>query len=164
MAADMGKGWQKPAHGTVTWVVAADGERAVFFHNDGMDQGLTPIPELIERHNLPDTHEMMSDRAGQRAGGPASAGSGATVPRNDPHEFAEKRFIEHLAKELDQAALAKRFDRLIIAAPPRALGNLRKALSKQTTQLIAAEYDKDFTKSTAPDLAEHVREHLLLQP
>jgi protein required for attachment to host cells len=146
MAADTGKGWQKPAHGTVTWVVAADGERALFFRNDGLDQELRPIPELIERHNVPDTHEMMSDRAG------------------DPHEFQEKRFIEHLARELDAAALARRFDRLIVAAPPRALGNLRKALSKQTTQLIAAEYDKDFTKSTAPDLAEHVKADLLLQP
>jgi protein required for attachment to host cells len=164
MAADTGKGWQKPAHGTVTWVVAADGERALFFRNDGLDQELRPIPELIERHNVPDTHEMMSDRAGQRGGGPGSAGSGATVPRNDPHEFQEKRFIEHLARELDAAALARRFDRLIVAAPPRALGNLRKALSKQTTQLIAAEYDKDFTKSTAPDLAEHVKADLLLQP
>jgi protein required for attachment to host cells len=158
--ADLGKAWQKPSHGTVTWVVAADGKRALFFRNDGADRSLQPIPELIERHDVPDTHEMVSDRAGQRSGGPGSAGSGATIPRNDPHEFEEKRFVEHLAKELDEAALAKRFDRLIIAAPPRALGNLRRALSKQTAELIAAEYDKDFTKSPAPDLAEHVKEHL----
>jgi protein required for attachment to host cells len=161
--ADLGKAWHKPSHGTVTWVVAADGERALFFHNDGMNQGLEPIPELIERHHIPDTHEMVSDRAGQRTGGPDSAGSGATVQRNDPHEFREKRFIEHLARELNEAALAKRFDRLIIAAPPRALGNLRKALSKQAAELVAAEYDKDFTKSPAPDLAEHVKEHLLAE-
>lgn len=159
--ADIGKGWQRPAHGTVTWVVAADGERALFFHNDGMDRHLEPIPELIERHYIPDTHDIVSDRAGRRAGGPGSGGSGATMPQNDPHEFAEKRFIEHLAKELNEAATGKRFDRLIIAAPPRALGNLRKALSKQATELIAGEYDKDFTKSTAPDLAEHVKAHLL---
>jgi protein required for attachment to host cells len=159
--AELGKGWQKPAHGTVTWVVAADGERAIFFRNDGIDRELQPIPELIERHSVPDTHEMVSDRAGRRAGGPGSGGSGATIPQNDPHEFEEKRFIAHLAEELDAAALAKRFDRLIIAAPPRALGNLRKALSKQAAGLIAAEYHKDFTKSTAPDLAEHVKEHLL---
>lgn len=158
--ADLGKDWAKPLHGTVTWVVAADGERALFFHNDGIGKGLQPIPELIERHSVPDTHEIMSDRAGNRSGGPGSAGSGATLPRNDPHEFAEKRFIEHLAKELNQAALAKKFDRLIVAAPPRALGNLRKALSKQAAALVVAEYDKDFTKSTAPNLAEHVKDHL----
>ena len=159
--ADLGKSWRKPAHGTLTWVVAADGERALFFRNEGIDRKLEPIPELIERHRLPDTHEMMSDRAGHRSGGPASAGSGATVPRNDPHEFAEKRFVERLARELNQAALAKQFDRLIIAAPPRALGNIRKALSKQAAERIAAEYDKDFTKSPAPDLAEHVKDHLV---
>ena len=109
MTTDTGRGWQKPAHGTVTWVVAADGERALFFHNDGMDQGLVPIPELIERHTVPDTHEMMSDKQGSMRGGLGTSGSGAMLPRNDPHELEEKRFIEHLAKELNEAALAKRF-------------------------------------------------------
>jgi protein required for attachment to host cells len=157
---ELGKSWRKPMQGTVTWVVAADGERAAFFHNDGVGKGLQPMPELNALREGADTHDMMSDKQGSMRGGPGSAGSGAMLPRNDPHEFEEKRFIQQLAHELDEAALAKRFDRLIIAAPPRALGNLRKAISKQTAARVIAEYDKDFTKSSAPDLAAHVKEHL----
>jgi protein required for attachment to host cells len=146
--------------GKITWIVAADGKRAVFFENHGVGKGVQPLDELNERHDVPRSHEIMSDRQGHMRGGPAAAGSGAMLPRNDPHEFEEKRFEEHVAQELDAAAQAKRFDRLIIAAPPRALGNIREALSKQTRALVIAEYDKDFTKSSIPDLAEHLKDHL----
>jgi protein required for attachment to host cells len=146
--------------GKITWVLVADGEKAAFFHNDGPGKGLQPIPELGEQRHGPDTHDMMSDKQGLARGGPGTSGTAALLPRNDPHELEEKRFVEHLAKELDQAAQAKRFDRLIIAAPPRALGNLRKALSPATAKLVTAEYSKDLTKSTPADIAHHLEDHL----
>ena len=147
-------------HKKITWILVADGERASFFHNDGPGKGLQPIFELGERRHGPDTHDMMSDKQGTMRGGPGSSGTATLLPRNDPHEHEEKRFVEHLAKELDQAAQAKRFDRLIIAAPPRALGNLRKALSPSTAKLVSAEYDKDLTRSTPADIAAHLEDHL----
>ena len=146
--------------GKITWIVAADGKRAVFYENHGVGKGVQPLSELNERHDVPRSHDMMSDRQGQTHGGPGTSGSGAMLARNDPHEFEEKRFEEHVAKELDAAAQAKRFDRLIIVAPPRALGNIRNALSKHTRDLVIAEYDKDLTKSSIPDLAEHLKDHL----
>jgi protein required for attachment to host cells len=146
--------------GKTTWIVAADGKRAVFFENHGVGKGLQPLTGLNERHDVPRSHDMMSDRQGATHGGPGTSGSGAMQARNDPHEFEEKRFEQHVAKELDAAAQAKRFDRLIIAAPPRALGNIRAALAKQTRDLVIAEYDKDLTKSSIPDLVEHLKDHL----
>jgi protein required for attachment to host cells len=147
-------------HGKITWILIADGGHAAFFHNDGPGKGLQPIFELGERRHGPDSHDMMSDKQGATRGGPGTSGTAALLPRNDPHELEEERFVEHLAKELDQAAQAKRFDRLIIAAPPRALGNLRKALSQATAKLVTAEYNKDLTHSTTADIADHLKDHL----
>jgi protein required for attachment to host cells len=147
-------------HGKITWILVADGERAAFFHNEGPGKGLQPISELGERRHGPDTHDMVSDKQGSMHGGPGTSGSAALLPRNDPHEAEEKRFVEHLAKELDQAAQAKRFDRLIIVAPPHALGNIRKALSAATAKLVTAEYHKDLTKNTSAEIAAHLEDHL----
>ncbi|HVZ00896.1 MAG TPA: host attachment protein [Dongiaceae bacterium] len=147
-------------HKKITWVLVADGARAAFFHNDGPGKGLEPIFELGEHRHGADTHEMMSDKQGSMRGGPGTSGSAALLPRHDPHEAEEKRFVEHLAKELDEAVKAKRFDRLIIAAPPRALGNIRKALSTATAKLVSAEYDKDLTRSSPADIAKHLEDHL----
>jgi len=144
----------------VTWVLLADGQNAAVYFNDGPGRGLIPIPELTARRDGPDSHEIVSDRAGHRFGGGAKAGSGATLPRNDPHEFEEKRFVEGAAEKVNRAALENRFDRLIVAAPPRALGQIRKTLSKAAAQRITAEVDKDLIKDSPAGIAEHLKEHL----
>jgi protein required for attachment to host cells len=147
-------------HAKITWILIADGGHAAFFHNDGPGKGLQPIFELGERHHNPASHDIMSDKQGAMSGGPGTSGSAALLPRNDPHELAEERFVEHLAHELDKAAQEKRFDRLIIAAAPRALGQIRKALAASTTKLVTAEYNKDLTKLGVAEIADHLKDHL----
>jgi len=146
----------------VTWILVADGQRAAVYHHDGPGKGLQAIPELGARHKVPKSSEMMSDNEGRASARAGSSGGAAMTARTDPHELEERRFVEALAKELDQAAAAKRFDQLILAAPPRALGNLRRALSEKTAKLVLAELDKDLTKSTPDNLAKHLAEHLAL--
>jgi protein required for attachment to host cells len=82
------------------------------------------------------------------------------LPRNDPHEFEEKRFVEAISEKINRAALANRFDRLIVAAPPRALGQVRQALSKAASGRLAAEVNKDLIKDSPAGIAEHLKEYL----
>jgi protein required for attachment to host cells len=91
-------------------------------------------------------------------------GSGAApmTTRTDPHELEEQRFTESLAGDVNRAALAKQFDRLILAAPPRTLGILRKSLSSHATERVIAELDKDLTKSSRDDLAAHMDGHIVV--
>src|SRR3954468_21654853 len=98
----------------VTWVLLAAGQNAVVLSSDGVGKGLVPLPEFTARRSGPDSHDIASDRAGHRFGGAAKAGSGATLPRNDPHEFEEKRFVEAISEKINRAALENRFDRLIV--------------------------------------------------
>jgi protein required for attachment to host cells len=144
----------------VTWVLLADGQNAAVYANDGIGKGLVPLSEFASHREGPDSHEMMTDRAGHRFGGAAKAGSGATLPRNDPHEFEEKRFVEAISEKINRAALENRFDRLIVAAPPRALGQVRQALSKAASGRLAAEVNKDLIKDSPAGIAEHLKEYL----
>lgn len=146
--------------GKVTWVVVADGQRATVFHNDGPGKGLQVVDGLGGHRSGPRTHDMMSDKSGRTQGFAGASGGAAMTARVDPHEQEEARFTEHLAGEINHAALEKKFDRLILAAPPRTLGILRKALSEHASTRVIAELDKDLTKASPADLAGHIESHL----
>jgi len=143
----------------ITWIVVADGQRATVYHNDGPNKGLEIIPGLGGHQYTPPSHDMISDAPGRMQG---FGGSGAApmTARTDPHELEEERFTERLADTVNRAALEKQFDRLILAAPPRTLGILRKALSTHATERVIAELDKDLTKASRTDLAAQLDGHI----
>jgi protein required for attachment to host cells len=147
--------------GKITWVVVADGQRATIYLNGGPGKGLEIIPGLGGHQEVPRSNEIISDAQGRMKG---FGGSGAAPMsmRTDPHELEEQRFTESLANEVNRAALEKQFDRLILAAPPRTLGILRKSLSSHATDRVIAELDKDLTKSSRADLAAQVEGHLVV--
>jgi protein required for attachment to host cells len=145
--------------GKVTWLVVADGQRATVYHNSGPGKGLEIIPGMGGHHEVPPSRDIMSDAPGRNRG---AGGSGAAPMDGgaNPHELEEKRFTESLAGAVNRAALDKQFDRLILAAPPRTLGILRKSLSSHATERVIAELDKDLTKASRDDLASHIDGHI----
>lgn len=49
------------------------------------------------------------------------------------------------------------FDRLIVAAPPKAMDDLRKAFTAVTAKTIAAEITHEWTRLGVRDMAERVK-------
>jgi protein required for attachment to host cells len=47
---------------------------------------------------------------------------------------------------------ADRFDRLVLVAPPKALGNLREALDEKAKALVHGELAKDLVRVSPRDL------------
>ena len=141
---------------TKTWVVIADGDQAKIFEHDGPGKGLHIVDGLkLEQAHLK-SGDIMADRPG-RASNPSSPGSRAAVDyRTDPAQERERRFIEHLADLLDQKHSEGAFERLVIAAAPAALGDLRPALSDAVRKTILAELPKDLTNIPTIKLAEHL--------
>ena len=82
------------------------------------------------------------------------------APRVDWHNYEKHLFAKSMAKRLDQAALKKKFDRLILVAPPHTLGELRAALDKQTREKVSAELNKDLTNMSVQDLSAPLSEIL----
>ncbi len=73
----------------------------------------------------------------------------------DPVEVRERRFVEDLADRLEVSCAEGAFQRLVIAAAPNALGDLRPALSDAVKKTIVAELAKDLTNVPISKLAEH---------
>lgn len=145
--------------GKITWIVVADGQRATVYHHDGPNKGLEIIPGLGGHQEASRSSEIISDAQG-RMQGYGGSGAAPMTARTDPHELEEARFTERVAEEVNRAALDKQFDRLILAAPPRTLGILRKALSGHAAQRVIAELDKDLTRASRSDLAAQLDRHI----
>ena len=80
--------------------------------------------------------------------------------RTDPQRYAEYAFARDLSDHLEKAANEHRFDRLILVAAPKALGDLRELLPKTVHGKIVAEIDKDLTNVPTRELGKHLDEHL----
>jgi protein required for attachment to host cells len=139
---------------TVTWIVVADGARARAFENRGPGKGLVPISGF----NLDEPHlrdrDIEADKPG-RAYSSVGYGRSAMEPPTDPSDYREAIFARKLAGMLRARFENGAFDRLILAADPTALGNLREALNAELDKTIMAELPKDLTKVPLNDLPKH---------
>lgn len=141
---------------TKTWIVIADGDQAKVFEHDGPGKGLRALKDLELSQEHLKARDIMADRPG-RASNPSSPGSRAAVDyKTDPVADRERKFVEQLAEMLERKHEEGAFDRLVIAAAPAALGDLRPALSEGVRQSILGELPKDLTHIPTPKLAEHL--------
>jgi protein required for attachment to host cells len=139
------------------FVVVADGRKMLFLRNEGDAEypNLQVEKKLVDKHN-PDHHEQASDLAGG-AMGTRTAGAqwgGGNMEEADFHQLEEDRFAAETAELLKQRALRNDFESLIIIAPPRTLGELRKHYHKEVANRLAGELDKDLTGHTVPQIEE----------
>lgn|SRR5690606_1651763 len=138
----------------VTWVLIADGAAAKVFRNTGPGKGLEAIRELQFEEEPLQARDIMSDRQG-RSFSSAGAGRSAMDHPSDPVQLREERFVKSVTEVLDKKCLEGAFDRLIIAAAPTALGDIRGALTDRLKQSLLAELPKDLTNVPTPQLEKH---------
>lgn len=144
---------------TVTWVLTADHQHARVYANDGPGRGLTPVERLALDEHLPVSHEAGSHRPDigfASRGGPAHG----YEPRTTAHEQAGREFIRGTVAAISEAMAHGGFDRLVLVAPPRALGELREELPEHVRACVVGELDLDLTKAATADLLRHVEPFL----
>lgn len=143
-----------------TWIVVADGMHARFLRYRPGEK-LTPAvePELYDPAVHGRSVDLKSDHPG-RAIDPGSGAHHTIEPRHDPHTQEKQRFAGKIAEVINAAAARKEFDRLVIAAPPKTLGDLRKALDKHAAALVVAEVHRDLIKTPAAELLAHFTDAL----
>lgn len=144
-----------------TWILVADAAQANAWEAASREGPLTGVPEF--RLKAEDTHgfsrDLKSDRPGRSFSSTDSRRS-AMEPPHDPHDEAKVRFAAVVAERLAAACREHRFSRLVIVAPPRMLGLLRKDYGEDLARCIAGEVDKDLTKAAPADILDHVRRFL----
>ena len=125
------------------WVIVADGEKALFMRNEGDAEHIYLDVFREEEIDNPPNREQAANRRGRQ-----SDSTGArryAYEDTDWKQLGKDRFAKDLAEILYKRAHANKFDKLIIAADPSTLGNLRKELHKAVQEKVIAEIDKDLT-------------------
>ncbi|MFP5330222.1 MAG: host attachment family protein [Alphaproteobacteria bacterium] len=137
-------------HGAL--VLVADGTKVLFLRNHG-DEGMIDL--RTEAHDIRDDRkdrEIKTDAPGTQG---QSAGYGRpAMDETDFHQQEEDRWVKDAAEELKKRALRNDFDSLVVIAPPKALGTLRKELHKEVEKRIILTVNKEMTDRPIPDIEE----------
>lgn len=138
-----------------TWGIIADGARArlVDISGCGKDLKITEIEEFSGDHDA--SRDLLRDRP-SRVHKSHGHTRHAVERKSDPHRELKRHFADVLAEALDEAFHLKRFDRLVIVAPPVTMGDLRKALTGQVKDAVCAELAMDLTKVPNSEISSHL--------
>ena len=138
-------------------VFIGDGRKALFLRNVGDEKFPDLRTERVFAEENPPTHEQGTDRPG-RGYAHAFAHRRGSMEQTDWHHIEEHRFVERVAAALENVVRTRDVPALVIAAPPRALADLRRAFHADVEARIVAEVDKDLTKHTVADITAHLLE------
>ncbi|WP_102107601.1 host attachment family protein [Oceaniglobus roseus] len=146
-----------------TWVLIADGEKALFLENvtDGEDPHLQ-VRRKEEQDNPSDLDQsanrpgrMQEGRPGGEASGPRSA-----FQDTDWHQLAKDRFADDLAELLYKQAHRGKYDSLVLVAAPGVLGEIRDKMHQEVRQKVIGEVAKTLTNHSIDDIEKIVKEDL----
>jgi protein required for attachment to host cells len=154
-------------------VLVADGRKMLFLRNEGDAAAPNLKVEHAEERPNPANRDQKTDAAGgasstqtgpgapavaqngsmhARGGGAQFAPARGTFEETDFHQQEEDRFAADTAALLKKRALTNDYETLIIIAPPRTLGELRKHYHKEVSSRLAGELGKDLTGHSIPDI------------
>jgi len=136
------------------WVVVCDGRKALVLENVGDDKFLNLKTREVYEQEDAKTSEQGSDAPGRAF---ASAdGRRSAMEQTDWHDQAEKGFLEKLVGRLNAAVEAGEAKKLVMVAPPRALGVIRQDYSPKLRDAVQAEVDKDLVKLPVHEIEKHL--------
>ena len=133
-------------------VLVTDGRKLLFLRNHGDENQIDLRTEAHdERADLSDT-ELKTDAPGTSFQSFSSGRS--SYEETDFHQQEEDRWVKDAADDLKKRALRNDFEALVIIAPPKALGVLRKDLHKEVERRVVATYNKEMTDRPVSDIED----------
>jgi len=116
-----------------TWILIGDGSHARLFHAGDPAQPW----DLVQRF----------DRAHSRE---------KTDTATSHEDAGEHGFARQLVAQLETGRQQGKFDRLVLVAAPKFLGQLRGELTASLTACVFKSFDSDYTQMSDAELVKHV--------
>ncbi|MBK5959063.1 host cell attachment protein [Rhodoplanes elegans] len=138
------------------FVFVADGRKALVLRNEGDEK----FPNLRTEQVFVDADNPAAREQGTDSPGRAFASVGArrsSVEQTDWHVMEEQRFAKESAAALHRLVRDRKVKALVIAAPPKTLAELRRALHNEVKAVVVAEIDKDLTKLPVYEIEKHLK-------
>lgn len=118
-----------------TWIVVADGAKAFVYIYSGPGEGLRKIEVLLSARERGEPENIHGKEM-------------------DAQRFSRKKFSHAFMNMLK--AEQDDFDRLVLAAPPKTLSDMRASLDEKLRPKLLAEIDRDFTHLPEDELAQRM--------
>ena len=134
------------------WVVVANGEKALFLRNEGDNEHLNLEVFREEEIDNPPNREQAANRRGRQSD--STSARRHAYEDTDWKQLGKERFAKDLAEILYKRAHANKFSKLVIAADPSTLGELRKELHQAVMDKVIGEVDKDLTNHPMDEMEE----------
>ena len=131
-------------------VLVADGRKMLFFRNRGDRMAPNLEAETVKLQDNPADRDQASDAPGRAFNSVGSHRS--AMEQTDFHDLEETRFAAEAADLLKRRALANDFEKLIVVAPPTALGEMRKHYHKEVQSRLVGEIAKDLANHPVPEI------------
>lgn len=144
-----------------TWVLICDGGRARVVARMAEGHRLGTVAGLTLATDLPRSKDLESERPG-RSHESHGASRHAYEPRSDPHDQLEAEFLVRIVTAVAGRHEQGEFDRLVVVAPPKALGLIRAKLPDALRKVVLAEIAKDLTKTPDADIAAHLADTVVV--
>ena len=143
----------------VTWILIADGARARVLNYLGRQSGVEQLPgcDWLAPH-APD-RELGSDRPG-RAFDSVGKGRHAIDPHTNLHRSNKADFARQITNRLTQKLKAGAFERLVLIAPPKALGDIRNNLDQELSKCVYAQVPLDLTHVPNDEIGSYLKQHV----
>jgi protein required for attachment to host cells len=124
-------------------VLVADGAHALVLRNDG--DAVNPNLKLVRSYEQenPPARDQGTDKPGRSND---ALGRRSAMEITDFHRLAEERFVQNVASDMAKDLAAGEFEKIVVAAPPVALGEYRKAAGAALAKATILEIDKDLTR------------------
>ncbi|HUG45788.1 MAG TPA: host attachment family protein [Sphingomicrobium sp.] len=133
-------------------IFVGDGTKMLFLRNKGDSEMLDLRTESHDERSDKMDRELKTDAPGAQS--PRVGIGRDTMEESDFHQQEEDRWVKEAAEELNRRALGNDFDALVIVAPPKALGVLRKKLHKETERRVVLTVNKEMTDRPVRDIEE----------
>jgi protein required for attachment to host cells len=148
-----------------TWILVSDASQAKLFTTELPEQPWSIVAEFTH----PAAHKTSKDLSPTEPGKSQQSGSAksrhtALEPSITPKEAETLHFIQELRDYLESATAARKYDRLLLVAPPRFLGLLHEKLDKQTAHRLVGTVDKDLVMLENREIRERLVPLAFAQP
>jgi len=119
-----------------TWILVADHSRAQLYQNVGPGKNIEKVKDIASPPEPQPRHDDSHDGQDRRHDGELFAG--------------------HLSTLLQDGRVKRNFDKLILVAAPKFLGQIRAKLDRETHKAVSATLDKDFMSFSDNEIQEHL--------
>lgn len=144
----------------ITWVLVGDGANAQIYKFHAIPLRLAEVSGGRFRAGKP--RAKAGERRADSGAAPDTIGHTrhAIERQSDSHQLLEDKFVTRVAGAINKAAVGRKFDDLILVAPPRALSAFRKALDETAKTKIKRQIRSEWAKLGIKEIERHLAAQL----